>query len=346
MTRPRGLTAADPLLAVEGFFRWWLGELLPIAPKQWQHYFTRGETRILAVNRPPPIAGADAQQSNHYFSRMAGVHGSEGLVLVAPELVYQRTIALPLMSEWRLGKLIRFEAMRYDPMPSAQNYFDYRVADRDLASRLIYVDLFYIRQKSIDAANIFAAAHGLTVCGACVGSEDFSIRLPRLLRPPSYKGWLSKRQTHLLQRSAAVFAVLVIALTMLLVRIETAELSAQRNLEHLRAAFAATQPERRLRQSIIDEIDALNAERQKPLAIAVIAEITHLLPDSVWLTSMTNNDDSVEMHGFATKASDLVEVLSRSALFRDVRFNGPIAKDAQMNTERFDLRLRLGAGPR
>jgi general secretion pathway protein L len=88
-------------------------------------------------------------------------------------------------------------------------------------------------------------------------------------------------------------------------------------------------------------VDAINDGRRASKAILALADITHLLPDSAWLTQMTTDADTVHIQGFAQKASGLIEVFSKSRLFQDVRFAGPITKNGQLNAEQFDLSLRL-----
>jgi hypothetical protein len=335
------LGATDPLLLLETFLRWWVTELRPLVPPSWQRQFARGEVPVFAAHDAGGTDLDSAAPRKTVFRTMNG-DAREGLLLLSPKLAHKRSVVLPLTSMRNLDKLVQFEATRFNPMPTGESYFDYYVKSRLFATQRAQVDFYFVRRASIDAALQAAYAAGIALNGVCVGTGDSIVRLPRMLQPRGAAGWLSKRQTQMLRRFVTILLALIGLLAMLNLRTYTAEIRTQKQIDHLKLAAQQTQPKRRLLQSIIGQIDTLNKDRQRPNTISTLAQITHLLPDTVWLTHLTKEHDNFEIQGFAQKASGLIEDFSRSQTFHDIRFSGPIAKDVQMNAERFDLQFRSG----
>lgn len=70
-------------------------------------------------------------------------------------------------------------------------------------------------------------------------------------------------------------------------------------------------------------LDKVQASREVP--VRVIAELSALLPKEAWVIS-TNVDDKgfVEVKGFASNATQLVEILEKSDLFKNAGFSAPV----------------------
>lgn len=81
--------------------------------------------------------------------------------------------------------------------------------------------------------------------------------------------------------------------------------------------------------------------------IAMLEELTKLLPETVWIWSLKYNGKEVELSGFADSASDLIPLLDRSPLFEKVEFLAPVTKEIQprgdgsKEKERFRIKMRL-----
>jgi general secretion pathway protein L len=81
--------------------------------------------------------------------------------------------------------------------------------------------------------------------------------------------------------------------------------------------------------------------------IAMLEELTKLLPETVWIWNLKYNGKEVELSGFADSASDLIPLLDRSPLFEKVEFLAPVTKEMQMRgdgskeKERFRIKMRL-----
>ena len=81
--------------------------------------------------------------------------------------------------------------------------------------------------------------------------------------------------------------------------------------------------------------------------IEILAELTKLLPDTVWLWNFKYTGKEIEISGFADSASDLIPLLDKSPLFEKVEFLAPVTKERGLRVggdkekERFKIKVRL-----
>ena len=96
-----------------------------------------------------------------------------------------------------------------------------------------------------------------------------------------------------------------------------------------------------LRQQVAETagISDLLVERKtaRPAAVALLNEVTRLLPDDTWLLQIRVFDDQLTMAGYSGAASALIPILEGSEMFAEVRFEAPVTLDGRINLERFNL---------
>jgi Tfp pilus assembly protein PilN len=71
-----------------------------------------------------------------------------------------------------------------------------------------------------------------------------------------------------------------------------------------------------------------------------LQELTHLLPNSVWLNSVQISDTQVYLAGQGEAAAGLLQTLSQSAHFEQPQFQSAVSKNAE-GKEVFQIRMRL-----
>jgi Tfp pilus assembly protein PilN len=74
--------------------------------------------------------------------------------------------------------------------------------------------------------------------------------------------------------------------------------------------------------------------------MGALQELTHLLPDSVWLNAMQISDVQVYFIGQAEAAAGLLQTLSQSAYFEQPQFQSAVSKNSE-GKEVFQIRMRL-----
>ena len=102
-------------------------------------------------------------------------------------------------------------------------------------------------------------------------------------------------------------------------------------------------------ESLKKEIDALSGEisrikefkESRPMALNITKELTTLLPNTVWLTRTRITEETVEIEGYASVATEILTKLEQSKLFKKVEFTSPTIRDARMNADRFVIRMGI-----
>ncbi len=87
----------------------------------------------------------------------------------------------------------------------------------------------------------------------------------------------------------------------------------------------------------VDEMLGLRKARLLP--VRVLREVTEKLPDDSWITSFRYDGESLEISGFSPRATEVIEPLEESPLFRNVHFGSPVI--ARSGKERFVLKMEV-----
>ena len=98
-------------------------------------------------------------------------------------------------------------------------------------------------------------------------------------------------------------------------------------------------------QKEISEMEKIKSG--EPSKIAILNELTQLLPNTVWIWNLKYDGKEIEMNGYADSASDLIPLIDKSPLFERVEFSAPVTKERQMGAEgdrekeRFRIKVRI-----
>ena len=86
--------------------------------------------------------------------------------------------------------------------------------------------------------------------------------------------------------------------------------------------------------------EALNAiERQSPLKLPLLQELSQKLPKDTWVTRISIKQDQVEVQGYSASASKLIPLLEGSEFLKDVQFKGSVT--TQDLGKRFTIRSTM-----
>ncbi|MGX5805652.1 PilN domain-containing protein [Bradyrhizobium sp. Arg314] len=100
----------------------------------------------------------------------------------------------------------------------------------------------------------------------------------------------------------------------------------------------------RRRQTEFEQTDRIRAERKASVStVRILAELTHLLPDSAWVTDLSSKKGELAITGFASSAADLIQPIDASPLFSSPEFAAPVVKVPGQTGERFTITARIDA---
>ncbi|AZO33069.1 fimbrial assembly protein [Mesorhizobium sp. M1B.F.Ca.ET.045.04.1.1] len=98
------------------------------------------------------------------------------------------------------------------------------------------------------------------------------------------------------------------------------------------------------RQTELEQIDRIRAEKKSAVStVRILAEVTHMLPDSAWVTDLSSKKGELTISGFAASAADLIQPIDASPLFSAPEFAAPVVKVPGQTGERFTITARIDA---
>jgi len=335
---------------LEAAWRWWVSELALMLPAALR-------TR-LAARRAPIVVDVDPDTVIVMFAgksvqipwtrlREASPDGVPGLQSVPrdrPALlrlpagqVLRRTLTLPRNARGNLSEILRFEVERLSPLDPANIRWDWVLTDRG-SSDALEVEIWVIKNDVFERALSISRTLGLIPGALTVIDDTSGTHIRRLFAS----------MDHRLGRIATpALAVLAAVLGLLLIHTERAQ--GQAGIDQLQARVAraktAAQGVDRLREQVRQSADRtgfMAQRKQEPWTLAVIAEVTRLLPDNAWLTQLQINGREVRIQGIAPRASALIEVFGQS--FANARFRAPVTREPRGELERFDLSFERRGG--
>ncbi|MBF0559068.1 MAG: pilus assembly protein PilM [Nitrospirae bacterium] len=171
------------------------------------------------------------------------------------------------------------------------------------------------------------------------------------LRPGARRLELLSRGRH---EAPAAPWVLSIILVLLLLSCWALYLVAPIQLE--RKKMAEIERQIKLRRSSMKDLDTLskdidtaknqvetvaNFKEGSPTALAIIKELTTVLPKSAWLTRVRTTRSTVEIEGYSPSASELLSRLEASKYLTKAEFSSPTFRDVRMNSDRFSIKMEI-----
>ena len=103
---------------------------------------------------------------------------------------------------------------------------------------------------------------------------------------------------------------------------------------------ALTREEEELKRIRKDTSFFSRMEGLKGEILLVLDELSRIVPNSAYFSILRYRQETIEVRGSAENASNLVPILERSPLFKNVGFNAP-SKRARDSRETFSLKAEI-----
>lgn len=251
------------------------------------------------------------------------------------DMVLQRRLALPQARHTVVRRILTYELPRLVPLKSEQLYFDHvqdaptlvriRVVRRDRLDQILRI----CHTARMRVAEIY--------CGddpAPVSPTAFPVDQDALTRL-IWRRW----GTVILAGFLCVLTILTVV-AFYIRGIERQDLVNTRlQIVRHQAVMAA-----HLRAELVTlnaRAHFLTSEKEKPLVIATLAELSRALPDGTWLNEIQFKGMRVRIRGSSTNASDLIARIDSSPFFMRAHFMAPVVHMELGNGEQFELSFEL-----
>ena len=352
-----GKLALEPVVS---FFRWWLGELKAMLPPKIRRMLSERRLLASAFNGKLCLVDSNSPRGAESCHALGLREAEEGDIapaattqrcdlLLDHALVLERDLELPLDAEASLRRVLSFSMDRYTPFSEADVLFDYKVLRRDGANKKIALKLYVAPREGLEP--VFRKLASLGVEAATV---DVSVSgIPGAEKARAGVNLLSSEN-----RSAAVGmgrgnrVLSVSALVLLLIAVALPFAQRQQSVTQLDSELSLLQAQ--VRQAEADRTElAERVERMRqiqvrntefPSMLDVLLELSHLIPDDAWAGQVAIKSGRVRLTGEAGAASELLALLSNSAIFSDPRFEAPLTQNPRTGSERFVISLAIRGG--
>lgn len=349
------------------FLSWWLRELFSLVPAWMRMQGDRTDSLILLEMDASTVVlkqqkkgkwleagrlernGTDIAAQRSAFLALLNTldkRPDEAGISLAPHHVLRKSFKLPLAVEENLAQVLGFEMDRHTPFKGDHVYFDYRIIGRDARLGQLEVEIVLAPRAVVDEMLALANRWGASVQGVWLADELAMTPPPRSnLLPPALRV-SGKSPLHQVNLALAVLTGILL-LAALIIPIwqkrESAILLRPLTDNARQQAEATDALHRELDRRVAEYNHLLERKQSVPVMVAVLDELTRLLPDNTWVQQLDVKGKELQIQGETASSSQLVGLFEQSKILRDASFKSPLTKVP--GGEHFQLALEVKAPP-
>ncbi|MFW7269012.1 PilN domain-containing protein [Gluconacetobacter sp. Hr-1-5] len=338
-------------------FAWWWRQIRGLIPERIRQARLSSRPRLIAAWNGHALALSLERQGNHTALGTLGQseagdaetqaacqsvlsgrsHPSETILHLPPGMVMQRELTLPAATEPDLDGVLAYEMDRLTPFSADAIFYSHAIVRRDAALNQLRVLLSLTLRAPVTPALRLLAPLGIQPNH--LEDATRSIRIPLKTTRSS---WRSLKDPRIMTATGAtLLPAMVIALLFWRQSTEQAALSAR--IAALRpAAMEATMLRHQAEDRQAGETVIAATRRQWGDPMAVLAATTQMLPDNSFLTDLSLRQGQLIISGQSPEATGLIQVLSRTPVFRNPAFVAPVTRITGRNTSAFSIRVDVG----
>lgn len=352
LTRPN-----DMLRRIGAGLRWWTGELAQLIPAGVREAFAIGsDATLIEVHAAEFVVNRQAGYRRYTVARIPrddfaartlrlSIPEARNALLADPVILQlpaaealTRTLRLPIAARKDLEAILRHEVARQSPLDANDIYYDYRIVET--TDDALSIELRIVRREPVDAIVQFLREAGVAL--AAIEFDGDAARttggtFPADAPAASRLRW-RPRIVPMLFGVVALFAVLLVGAIYLRGEAVAADLNDRVEAARTRAMAV---------QRLQNQLDAANRQsaflalqKRNPAAVAVLANVAHLLPQDAWLYEFEMNGNEVRIHGFSASAASLIALFDSSRYFYDAQLKAPLMQGPDARLQRFDIAFK------
>lgn len=342
-----------------GFFAWWGRALASWLPGSWRSAFGLARDRLLILHSgdqlllrlqtldgvrdlgsvPWPAGAGDVDPLPRLLA--SGVAELPRWYLLPAAAGLRRQVALPAAAADRLRDVLAFEIDRQTPFTADAVYYDARIAERRSDGQLI-AELLAVPKATLDGALAGLGAPASALAGVDIAGESgapLGVNLlpaaqrQRVADPARRWNWI-----------LAAIAVLALAGGLWQI-LQNRGAAADAFEAQVSARADAARRVAQQRQQLLDLVEGtafLERTRSgRPTMIAVVDELSRRLPDGTYLEKLSVENGQLQLIGFSSEVSQLVQRLEGSKLWRSPALAGAVQPDPRTGRDRFTMTADL-----
>lgn len=264
-----------------------------------------------------------------------GVKASQlQLSLIMPEeQVMRRRIILPRIARRNLRNVVSYQVGRLTPFSVDRVFFDVAevptaVSSNDTIEVELIVVLKTAAQPWIDEVERLT---GLVVSRLTVPQADSPVRVSAInlfaqLRTKN-AWWLRLNRNALLLLGLIV--VLLFTTIVPVIKLRTLVVERKQEIKMLDQRITGLQVKRQVLEHDLAALNYVLEQRASSRELSnIVEELTRIVPDEIFINSLSVQKQAVVISGIGTGVVDLIELLNSSPLFEDARFTASITRSS------------------
>ncbi|MCB1760873.1 MAG: PilN domain-containing protein [Gammaproteobacteria bacterium] len=345
---------------ISAFLQWWKGELTAMVPAALKPASPGAGEMLLALFQQQRVTlfrrrgvawselgSVDPEATAAEVSALLGNEQGRKRTTVArlPEYaILRRQMTLPLAAEKDLRQILAYQLDTLSPYPPEQVDFSHRILRRNHAEKTLDVELCLVPKSELE--RITERMLGWGVMPDIVdysGDDTLSEPVVNLLSDPLSRNppqrLISRANGVLLLVNGLLLAVLLGG--QLFIRAER-EATLDTRVETMRLQADSTNRVRaRLEQLRGERAMLRNMKQERPAVVAVLDELSAILPDNTWLERASYGNDEIKLSGISAKASVLISSIENSELLENAAFQASVVQDDRSGGERFQISAKV-----
>jgi general secretion pathway protein L len=270
------------------------------------------------------------------------LNGSAAVAVIIPQQdVLRPSLRMPKASNGVLRKALQFELSRLSPIPADQLYFDFEIAGHASARSDCDIKLRAVRKSTVDGAVARCRAAGALVAG--IGFAGETRLADWRVFPVDRKAFVvsQARRWSLVGLCGLAVTLFLLLLIAVYIRGEATVANLQAQIDSARTGAVVARHLRSDIETLARAQTFLVAQKRKPMLVAILAELSRILPDDTWISEFEVNGRRVRIQGASRSASRLVGLIDGSGSFANAQFEAPLTQDQTGKSEHFDMSFQV-----
>lgn len=334
------------------FFDWWLEEIqslgwqkksgTPADAPDWIVDLAEDGIRIHGKNAaefqsPPLDLGAPANEITPKLDMRLGKSRSCDIRL-STGICLKRQLAPYRLPRRQARAMAELDVLASTPIdPSQVHLFFTTDAGVDCS-------YYVVRRKTLAPVIEALGASGISICSIRIGGREAALPVDRLSRAAAAQS----TSERLSQRTVSTMACLTAAAVLatyghLQWRYWKAASELDERIVSVEIEAKAARTMLRQRQTQLDQIEKIRKEKSSSTSVVkLLGEVTHVLPDSAWVTDFSTKGNTLTITGYAASAPELIGPIEASPLLASPEFSAPVTKVPGQSGERFTITATTG----
>jgi general secretion pathway protein L len=342
------------------FLRWWaaelhscandvLGLLVPQRRRVLNVYWDANRLLVLDENSPDVKAMAEISCVDGHLPQiipasLATVRelNNRIRVFVSPQRAYVRQFRMPIAVLPHLNAAVALQLPKLLPIDASELLTDFEVIASDLTQAMVSIDLAALKKTEVNAVLGRLKAWGLLVVSTHLGDPSKSTHRFRFLGNGAFGQRFKLRRLDRALAGAAAALGLACA-SVAATESYRSQVSLERAKAETHAPAAAALAHRQAVLGRLEPLAALVQREAAPSASALVADLTMLVPQNTWLTTLELKDRHVRLVGVSPNSGNVVKLISSSPLLTEVALRSSMSLGIGTGLDRFELTADLKA---